>query len=556
MSIKYPEHYANTIGNITHFGFVYNPFFRILHGNIAILRSLNLLFALVLNFTLAFLVLKYLKNEISLRLSLIPTALVIATTSYLNTVFNGQWLPSPSYNTLNFQGLLLMSCGIALYMGKKSELQNYVAIYVIAFGSSICFLGKPSSALVGFGMSALVILVKESKNRKTKWLRLLGFCLMSASMTSLMLIFYHNTLKSASGAIRTGLEAMKMLQGSRTFTVSSEINKWSPEENLLYVFLCGFVIGMMLQHICEKGIRSTLEGSKLAFAICFQVLLIIVFYFLKDRIVLLYGMIFGGFIWIVVFGKAVKVGTHYILSVTFLLLAPFVYAFGSSNNYWISMQSAVSIAIVGSLFFLKLIGNQRLTRTLLLYGLLSVQVALIITLVNSVQAPYRQSPQAFGATTKFQIESKGNSLYLPGEVTQVLSKLKDKASSNGFRSGSYVIDSTGRLPGIIFLLGGVSLGAPWQLGGYVGSSSYFLQSIQREPCLNLASAWILREPEGELAIPMETLNILGIDLTSNYELIEKFDYPIKLGATTQKQSIEIYRPIQTSTRDIFCKKNS
>ena len=75
--------------------------------------------------------------------------------------------------------------------------------------------------------------------------------------------------------------------------------------------------------------------------------------------------------------------------------------------------------------------------------------------------------------------------YIDGLATQ--------AAASGFKPGDPLVDLTGHYPGMLYLLGAKSIGAPWLIGGYPGSGKLAaaeLGRVQRGP----ERAWILAEP--------------------------------------------------------------
>mgnify|MGYP000275867086 CR=1 FL=1 len=116
--ISNPSLYKTTISQ---FGFVYNPLFLILNGNIFLLRTVNFLIIFFLSWILSyqFLLLvfrNYKKNKLKIYLLLFSNGFA---SSGLACLFLLKWIPTPSYNYLNFIGVLIFSIGIILILQKE-----------------------------------------------------------------------------------------------------------------------------------------------------------------------------------------------------------------------------------------------------------------------------------------------------------------------------------------------------------------------------------------------------------------------------------------------------
>ncbi|MBX9766198.1 MAG: hypothetical protein K2X47_02915, partial [Bdellovibrionales bacterium] len=112
--------------------------------------------------------------------------------------------------------------------------------------------------------------------------------------------------------------------------------------------------------------------------------------------------------------------------------------------------------------------------------------------------------------------SGGNSLYLSSDFQDYIASFRRIARENGFKPKTPVIDLTGRSPGTVYILGGTAPGAAWLLGGYPGSQAFVRSALKFVSCQELASSWIITEPDLSYQVPSGTLNHVGIDIEQGY----------------------------------------
>src|ERR1700737_3121572 len=146
--------YLNWISNpwnfhssVTQFGFVYHPLYRLVGGDIVLLRQANVVILFALGWALCFTLLRSIfiqwdSIDAALRAGAIGVALVTGagTLSFFDV-----WLPTPSYNSLTLQSLMLASIG-ALLADRELSRSSSAGWILVGIGGSLAFLAKPTSA--------------------------------------------------------------------------------------------------------------------------------------------------------------------------------------------------------------------------------------------------------------------------------------------------------------------------------------------------------------------------------------------------------------------------
>src|ERR1700694_4958453 len=127
----------------TQFGFIYHPLYNLLGGNIELLRQANVLIIFGLGWLLAHTFLRIgLPNvrESRFQLAVLSAAIAIVPLMQLKL-----WLPTPNYNSLCLQALLLTVTG-ALLAGPHRSRAADCGWILIAIGGWLALMAKPSTA--------------------------------------------------------------------------------------------------------------------------------------------------------------------------------------------------------------------------------------------------------------------------------------------------------------------------------------------------------------------------------------------------------------------------
>ena len=228
-----------------------------------------------------------------------------------------------------------------------------------------------------------------------------------------------------------------------------------------------------------------------------------------------------------------------LLVLSLCLLMPVAYAFGSSNL----ITGAASTGI-GPVFAAILVGLTVLTRatgsrwvtSLGLAGLSVVGASVVATAGN---APYRLNSDLGGQVIDTEIGSPPTRLRLDAASNGFFVEMSRIAAVCEFTPGEEVIDLTGRSPGIVFALGGLSPGAAWYPGGRPGShdaATYFLSFVPDE---RKRQAWLLVSPGFRLVIePESVLQQFGVAFPEDFELCGSASWPLL------RNQIQLWRPVR------------
>ncbi|MCB0069030.1 MAG: hypothetical protein KDD77_17835, partial [Caldilineaceae bacterium] len=145
--------------SVTQFGFVFHPLYVLLDGNLVRLRQLNLL----LTYGVAWWCV-WVAWDAALRAPVdwLPRASVSAALALPALLVLAGYTATPSYNTLDLQGLLLAFAG-AIMAGRGNNPRSLCGWFLLTLGTWLVFIAKPPSALFeGVVILAFVVATRRA----------------------------------------------------------------------------------------------------------------------------------------------------------------------------------------------------------------------------------------------------------------------------------------------------------------------------------------------------------------------------------------------------------
>jgi hypothetical protein len=536
-------YYLNNIQNwhnykftVSQFGFFFHYLSFWLSQDIHLLRLMNILITFFLSCWYSYLFLFSILPKKSLKQQYAVIAFSISILSLLNF---DRLLITPNYNTMNFQSILLAMIGI-LYL----ERRVYLGIFFIAVGGWISFLAKPTSALaLGFIVLINIFFIKKNKF-KTIFLSIILFFLL-LFVTGLQM---DGSIEGFISRYRLGL-----FLASKLDPMYSLIGMFRLDGLRFSFFERFYIIGNLLSFILISFfVFSSKKFKENIFAfIC--VLFFGLIFFLKTDIfsasikssprsiiiiAIPCGVLLLGSLIALKYKHSFLCKSKILRSFSFILL-PFAYSFGTGTNVLMKASHANIFWLFGVIFLF----SERIFLKFLRFSpfvILLIQFMSTIVLFSWLNSPYRQKSFISSMREPKIIGIKKSKLYLDLDQIEYLSLLEKKLYESGFLKGHYIIDLTGRSPGVIYALGGIAVGQPWLLGGYKGSSDVAINSLKMVDREILINSWVLTEPKSPGSLPLKILDNLDLNLDDNYELM--FSIPVKVNLkNTVLREQQIYK---------------
>lgn len=520
----YAPHLYRT--SITQYGYVYHYLFHPFLDDISLLRIANLILTLALGTLFGFVLL--LRFDPGSESSGVVERLAMSVPlAFASLLFVGDWLPTPSYNSLNLQGLLIAATALLL-IGNRSSGLSRLGCVMLAVGGWVTFLAKPSSAM----LLAVVALVYLTVTAKLTWARLILTGAISALLLTIAAFVIDGGVAGFSSRIADALSIPSMLAPhygiSKLFRfdgLSLPTRQWA--------LLLGSAVMVAAATLFCGSAKPAL--TRLGVALCLGIALVPVAILVADSLFMPSG-------WQYAYGLqilAVPLGIVVVLSYRLrqrrlsaptteclavsatLWWFPYVFAFGSSNEYW-KLASCAGIFWVASALVLMLsIQKHRLSRLTLAPIVVSCFSISTAVLIVGMEHPYRQTQPIRLNDERVTVSENGRRVVLSENFARYLNGLRQIAEQEGFRTGTPMIDLTGHYPGTLFVLGGQAVGQAWMIGGYPGSERLASVSLASVPCGVLAASWLLTEPDGPRAIPQSVLGDFGM----RHEIVGSFDSP-------------------------------
>lgn len=509
--------------NATRFGVVYHPLYKLLHGDIFLLRAVDVVIKYILACVLAYLALAKVAKDIWGRGTSMVIAASVAALSFLQPVHYRAWMaPTPSYNSLNFEALLICMIGVILAAAGSTQRKKYLGAVLVGLGGALCFLARPSSA-------ALLCCCVFLYFFPVSWERLKILCWMGCSALVAMLVcallvdgspfeMYH--------AYVTSYQDLMSLQGGQGLGLKRFLKLPSISMQEIMVFVLG-ATGLTLAAFCMK--RKDTSALMALFA-CLLCTFLIMFPESAKSLFLSYHFPIVSIIAIAVPTLLVRIfwkqidGYSFAPSESALVLMffvlPAVYPFGSNLDYWMGATKVIIFPVVGTIMLCRLLPADMFKNVVPCF-VMGMLLFATVSITFAQQRPQRQDAPISAQNTKVRIG--GGTLKLSEGYAKYLDESRLKAREGGFISGTPVVDLTGQNPGTLFALEAEAVGSSWIVGGYRGSLDRATRVLQRVPQDKLKRSWLLVETgdgrgwSWKRAIPDEIFARLDLDFPSNYE---------------------------------------
>lgn len=534
--------------SVTQFGFIYHPFYRLVGGDIVSLRQFNI----VITYGLAWLLCAALHKstagagETAKWPETACISAVLASGSLLVLEYIGMWVPTPSYNSLAFQALLLAATGIMLAK-RNATSQSVIGWSLIGIAGWLAFMAKPTTAAALVPVVGLCLLM-EKKMR----IRLL---MIPVSIAVILMLgsawIIDGSVQAFAARLMRGVADAGSLAGGHTSSQLLRVDSFSLSsgEKIMLALLSFWVAaGTWLSATAHAMAR-----------IIIPVIALIIF---VAALALALGVSsspgalsqFGGLLlWAAPLGTAVALLVSLLGPrpaypfvrerlglVLCLAVFPHLYAFGTNGNYWASGASAGIFWVLSGVVLARLAAPVNFTWRTLLPVASGAQAIILALLYASMANPYRQPQPLQAFDDQVEIGLAGTSLVVANDFGKYFRALKRIAATGGFTPGTPMLDLTGHYPGALYSIGAKSVGQAWLVGGYKGSERFANAALSRVPCEDIGKAWILTEPNGPRKLSADILRLYGADLERDYIVAGRLASP--KGSFPQSYEQVVYRP--------------
>jgi hypothetical protein len=519
--------YLNWISNpanypvpVTQFGFVYHPLYRLVGGNIVLLRQANVLIVFVLSCVLCMVLVRSLcpgwtALRGSQRVGFAGVAVAVASSSL--ALFE-VWLPTPSYNSLALQSLIVTVIG-ALLAGRKPSIGSVAGWTLIGLGGGFAFLAKPTTAaMLACLIAGYLIMAGKFSLRGLLFAMMAAILLLAAAALAIdgsLSIFLGHLVEGK--AMADALMPDGHLFRWDHFGLSQHQKLWF--DCLLIATYVSATLGLLANDRARLGatlIAALLTAISIAIGagLLFQKISYEPF-----QPMLFLAITLGIAMNSIIVRSRPLVSRGGLALVLLFALLPYAYAFGTNNNLWMAASRAgLFWVLAGFVVGVELVATSGSWPALLPVA----GAALLVTTVivhTATENPYRQTQPLRLQTSTVEANPEGARLFLSEQSASYIHDINRLAYENGFRAGDRMLDLTGVSPGSLYMVGARPLGAAWTIGGYPGSANLLTALLDRATCNSIGASWILMEPASRDAFSPGLLRRFGIDLHRDYRVV-------------------------------------
>jgi hypothetical protein len=529
----------------TQFGFIYHPLFLVSFGNVVTVRQINLLITFGLAFALCHVYLKFFFRELLLsnfRRLVISAAL--ASTALLLFEF---WLPTPNYNTLNLQGLLLAAAG-AVLIDKLFTRVSLIGSVLVGLGGWLTFMAKPTSAVA---LAFFLLLYLLAAGKFGLRILLISFAT-SLALLLLSALCIDGSLIRFVDRLKGGAEVASTLGGGHTFLEMLRLGEVLIEPRTRHILGGGAAGVAILGVMAMSNIRLLNIAASLGVVACLALSVLLIY---RGEGVGLDISFYSG-LWISIIicscvllniakhgwrGPLKIVRGEWFLALFFLLL-PYAFAVGTNNSYWtIGAHAGIFWVLAGLIFLCPSLQHTNTAMTTLQISIIA-QLITIVLVGNAIVRPYRQPAPLPTNDMPVSIGAAGTTLLLSKSQGTYLTSAQSALNESGFTHGTPMIDLTGRSPGVLYAMGADSVGSAWFPGGYPGSNSLATEMLATVSCDKLGAAWLLVEYLGWQSLSVDVLHAFGANVATDFEVVGTLAPPYEPGASVQGAVQLILRP--------------
>jgi hypothetical protein len=543
----------------TLFGFVYHPLYLWLGQDVARLRLANFLitFLLAWGMGVAFFRATLTDGWPAGYWRSLPIVAIagICAISYPNVL--DQWLPTPGYNSLALQAVLLIGVGM-LMPDRDITIPGIAGAILVGIGGWLAFMSKPTTAAA---MAVLVLFYWTAAGR-ISW-RSIGL----STLTSILLLWASAVVIDGSvtaflGRLEGGLEIGKLLGVQQSMSMLVRLDDFQlgthatrlAQGVALLVVLC--TIGVATTH----GIWASFRDAVLLMIVLTSALLMLNLFTPALGEVQFRGLIILAIPVAALASAAALQRTHWAgafsrkhlaLAIAFMAV-PHAFAFGTGNNYWQAGAGASLFWVFAGTSLLAAAARPGTSWRVFMPIAAGVQLIAAMLMQVAMAHPYRQPLPLTMEAQPTVLGPAASTLLLNHGYSQYIRRLRGWAHDANFTPGTPVVDMTGHSPGTLYSLGAKALGQPWILGGYAGSDMAAAGILGKVGCEELARAWLLVQLQGPRKLSPSILQRAGMDMERDFAVVGSIDTPPGFGGYaggTEQQLLRPTRPRSVAERE-------
>lgn len=489
---------GNLLLKITDFNIYY---FRLLGATLLFLVSVSLINP-ISNFSQKTLNLKAFKKKY------LFTICILGTLNYYHN-----WVITPSYDLYNLIGILLFLGGIIKLIDISSINSKFLfPIILVVLGGLITFICKPTTSF--FLIITYIFWVIYFFN-----LRRGIFIFFLSSVLSLLVfyiyvsIFFQN-INLFLNDLNLGIE-LKVLLDPRYSLLDNFIS--IIKQILFYYYTNFFYIIIFLVSLFFSKILIKNHFKSLAIFLIFLPLYFSDGFLLTLLFVILYYILFDLHLTKIFFIKKNEI--NFLFYNFILIFLSYAYLVGTNTNAVILLKKA---SIIIFLIILNFIIKYNFKSVFFFKKIdLFFVILIMFTLKNlfyNFEKPRRYSESIYHQNKKISLTNFNGHIYVDNTTFKFINDLNEILLEHSWKNDNYLIDLTGREPGLNIVTGAKFVSDPWWGSGYVGSENKAAKLLSISKIEVVKRSWII-STDSQISLNPTILQVINLDINKNYQLI-------------------------------------
>jgi hypothetical protein len=469
------------------------------------------------------------------------------------------WIPTPSYNFLNYTSLLLFSWGAVKLTrnlsdtipinSKISAFKPYFGWLLIAIAGYLSFAARPFTAVI----LIILIFIWAIFKKPFPYKGILFAALLSLAGLFVTAILVDGSFSAFIARYLTAKEELEILgshQATALFSIVLSYVLLFINFKFVLVFFLFFLAGVAINYT-EKYEKTLSNLSVPLVALTLFIIYLSVYPYL-----LWHNAFAGYYLWAPLAGIAVygawkdkfpllNKNDLYRPLFALLLLLPLAYGVGSNNSVLLSLSTACFFTFLSLLIIVRSVTSPEAWPFRLSVIAVLCFIVSCLLVVNSTGNPYRQPHSLWTFNTKAYVQEGSSELSFTPFIAEYLNTLHLLSKDVGFKKETPIFDLSGRAPGVVYALSAYTPKAYWLNSLPSGANAFALRFLSKMTCQEISSAWLLWEnnPRGR-TLSFEILTPFGIE-PNDYEIAFVLNYPTDFGINSFASRAQIlFKPVR------------
>ena len=492
------------IGKLTNFGYMNNFLLNTFGFKLYNLRLLGFILLFLSNFYFIKKFFNFIDDKVEKKYTDFYNLCIV--TFFGTFSYYYLWLPTPSYNLYNLCSILIFF-GTILDLWKTVNFKKYLyTSFILVVSGFFCFISKVSSSLILIIVYFGFIFFISNLTKKEKTIIIFGNLLLSLIIFSIFVHIFYTSFENFFNDIFLGSKIFAERDPNYSF---KKLLIWPLNQIVYFLIITNYKV-IIFSSFIFLIIHNKRNKDLVIFIYTMLMLLI-----LREPILALFTLIS----YMLIFKKNIITKNVIYFSILIMLLS-FAFSFGTNTNF-IRHLKYINIFFFILIFFLFI--QIQIKKNLLTgFFLISLTIYSITTFIVAMQNPYRLPANIYNQNKIIKVPQFNDELLVDERTQKYVENLQNLTTQNGWEVGNYVMDFTGRSPGINIILGGKFISKPWYLSGYIYSNDYVEKILIMSPKVRINKSWIITS-DGNPKINPNVLHAVGLDINKGFTLIGKIE---------------------------------